>query len=215
MMTLSLSVMKSESAACLKPCRCPVVFVAVTLTQHIYFDPTGLPQVWNSNAVKDEFMGQVVLSGSVKDSSDPQRLQLRKQGRQMADEMPGHIGLRIVTATQLTAIWPQRWPERGQNVLQRCVVNISWNSLDVWHHQSANTGRVSTCLLLLDVRACEQKCTLIAPWWIICKVERWTDWMSISVILIQMFNLWSILYSFLKHFCVTYEIFLYRRFTSC
>lgn len=81
-----------------------MVFVSVTLTQHIYFDLTGLPQVWNSNAVKDEFMGQVVLSGSVKDSSDPQRLQLRKRGQQMADEMPGHIGLRIVTATQLTAI---------------------------------------------------------------------------------------------------------------
>ncbi|XP_074528860.1 calpain-5-like [Halichoeres trimaculatus] len=61
-------------------------------------------QVWNSNAVKDEFMGQVVLSGSVKDSTDPQRLQLRKRGRQMADEMPGYISLRIVTATQLTAM---------------------------------------------------------------------------------------------------------------
>lgn len=64
-----------------------------------------LPQVWNSNAVKDEFMGQVVLSGAAKDSSDPQKLQLRKGGRQAADDMPGNISLRIVTATQLTAIW--------------------------------------------------------------------------------------------------------------
>lgn len=57
-------------------------------------------QVWNSNAVKDEFMGQVVLSGSVNDPTEPQRLQLRDQGRQM----PGIIGLRIVTSVQLTAI---------------------------------------------------------------------------------------------------------------
>ncbi|XP_035522893.1 calpain-5-like [Morone saxatilis] len=61
-------------------------------------------QVWNSNAVKDEFMGQVVLSGSEKDTTDPQKLKLRKQGQQMADEMPGNIGLRIVTSTQLTAM---------------------------------------------------------------------------------------------------------------
>ncbi|KAG7516773.1 calpain-5-like [Solea senegalensis] len=61
-------------------------------------------EVWNSNAVKDEFMGQVMLSGSVKDPAEPQRLQLRKRGRQMADEMPGAISLRIVTSTQLTAM---------------------------------------------------------------------------------------------------------------
>ncbi|XP_037605136.1 calpain-5-like [Sebastes umbrosus] len=61
-------------------------------------------EVWNSNAVKDEFMGQVVLSGSVKDPDGPQRLQLRKGGRHMADEMPGNITLRIVTSTQLTAM---------------------------------------------------------------------------------------------------------------
>lgn len=49
-------------------------------------------------------MGQVVLSGLAQDSDQPQRLQLRKGGHQMADEMPGLIGLRIVTSTQLTAI---------------------------------------------------------------------------------------------------------------
>ncbi|XP_016897263.1 calpain-5 [Cynoglossus semilaevis] len=57
-------------------------------------------EVWNSNAVKDEFMGQVILSGSVNDTSNPQRLQLRKSGRQRGDE----ISLRVVTSTQLTAI---------------------------------------------------------------------------------------------------------------
>jgi hypothetical protein len=60
------------------------------------------PQVWNSNAVKDQFLGQVVLTGSVKDSTTPQRLQLRKSGRAMADEMPGSITLCIVTSTELT-----------------------------------------------------------------------------------------------------------------
>lgn len=65
---------------------------------------TPFAQIWNSNAVKDQFMGQVVLSGSVKDTTEPQRLQLRKQGQQMADEMPGVISLRIVTSTQLTAM---------------------------------------------------------------------------------------------------------------
>ncbi|XP_077402369.1 calpain-5-like [Vanacampus margaritifer] len=61
-------------------------------------------QIWNSNAVQDQFMGQVVLSGSAKDTADPQRLGLRKQGRNMADEMPGSVSLRIITSTQLTAI---------------------------------------------------------------------------------------------------------------
>lgn len=61
-------------------------------------------QIWNSNAVKDQFMGQVMLSGSVKDSTEAQVMRLRKQGSQSADEMPGFINLRIVTATQLTAI---------------------------------------------------------------------------------------------------------------
>ncbi|XP_036380167.1 calpain-5-like [Megalops cyprinoides] len=59
-------------------------------------------QVWNSNAVQDQFMGQVVLAASLKDSSDPQILQLRKRGQEMADEMPGTISLRVVTTSQLT-----------------------------------------------------------------------------------------------------------------
>lgn len=70
----------------------------------MYLKLPVLPQVWNSNAVKDEFMGQVVLPGSATDPTDPQRLQLRKQGEQKAEAMPGTISLRIVTSTQLTAI---------------------------------------------------------------------------------------------------------------
>ncbi|XP_041863849.1 calpain-5-like [Melanotaenia boesemani] len=61
-------------------------------------------EVWNSNAVKDEFMGQVVLPARATDTTDPQTLQLKKSARQMADEMAGRISLRVVTATQLTAM---------------------------------------------------------------------------------------------------------------
>ncbi|XP_068186420.1 calpain-5-like isoform X2 [Antennarius striatus] len=61
-------------------------------------------EVWNSNAVKDEFMGQVVLTGSANDTPNPQRIQLRKRGRHMADEMPGSIVVKVVTSTQLTSI---------------------------------------------------------------------------------------------------------------
>ncbi|XP_029028683.1 calpain-5-like [Betta splendens] len=60
-------------------------------------------EIWNSNAVQDEFMGQVVLPGSVNDTSSPQRLQLRKRG-QAGGDMPGTISLKIVTSTQLTAM---------------------------------------------------------------------------------------------------------------
>lgn len=61
-------------------------------------------QIWNSNSVKDQFMGQVMLTGSVKDSKEAQVMRLRKQGSQSADEMPGFISLKIVTETHLTAI---------------------------------------------------------------------------------------------------------------
>ncbi|XP_051512776.1 calpain-5-like [Myxocyprinus asiaticus] len=61
-------------------------------------------QVWNSNAVKDQFMGQVVLTASLQDSSDPQKLQLRKRGRAMAEEMPGTISLRVITSRDLISM---------------------------------------------------------------------------------------------------------------
>ena len=61
-------------------------------------------QVWNSNSVKDQFMGQVVLTADLNDRSEPQKLQLRKRGSQAADEMPGTIALRVVSARDLTAM---------------------------------------------------------------------------------------------------------------
>ncbi|KAM4726367.1 calpain-5-like isoform 1-T2 [Anableps anableps] len=61
-------------------------------------------QVWNNNLGRDEFLGQVMLSGLPTDTTDPQQLQLKKKDSKMADDMPGNISLRIVTANQLTAL---------------------------------------------------------------------------------------------------------------
>ncbi|PWS22934.1 hypothetical protein DKP78_15790, partial [Enterococcus faecium] len=61
-------------------------------------------EVWNSNAVKDQFMGQVVLTADLNDKSGPQKLQLRKRGSQAANEMPGTVTLRVVSARELTAM---------------------------------------------------------------------------------------------------------------
>lgn len=120
LVTLSLKLMKSVSAA-REATQTSAVTTTLTRQAHTFHLECS-SQVWNSNAVKDEFMGQVVLSGLAKDSSDPQRLQLRKRGRQMADEMPGQIGLRIVTSTQLTAIWLDWWP-RGRRFCLKSGVN--------------------------------------------------------------------------------------------
>lgn len=142
-------------------------------------------QVWNSNAVKDQFMGQVVLPGSVKDTTDPQKLQLRKQGRQMADEMPGSISLRIITSTQLTNIWPCQCPERELNCFQywtMCSCESTWHVPSSKHRNSSGLS----CFLPLFC-ACLYAITLSRlRWWQLCKVERWTghyigDWISILV----------------------------------
>ncbi|XP_006632721.1 calpain-5 [Lepisosteus oculatus] len=61
-------------------------------------------QIWNSNAIQDQFLGQVVLTASLKDPSQPQKLQLCKAGRQMAEEMPGKINLRVITTKELTDV---------------------------------------------------------------------------------------------------------------
>ncbi|XP_062844768.1 calpain-5-like isoform X2 [Trichomycterus rosablanca] len=61
-------------------------------------------QVWNSNAVKDQFMGLVELPASLKDSADPQKLKLSRGTGQTAGEMLGTVSLRVVTSRELTAI---------------------------------------------------------------------------------------------------------------
>lgn len=61
-------------------------------------------EVWNSNVVKDQFMGEVVIPGVVSDTRNPQKLALTKKGQQSGNEMSGSITLRVVTSTQLTDI---------------------------------------------------------------------------------------------------------------
>ncbi|KAM9440483.1 calpain-5-like isoform 2-T3 [Clarias gariepinus] len=61
-------------------------------------------QIWNRNAVKDEFMGQVVLPASLKDSAQPQKLKLRRGASETSEEMPGTISVRVVTSRELTAM---------------------------------------------------------------------------------------------------------------
>ncbi|MCJ8748362.1 hypothetical protein PDJAM_G00164000 [Pangasius djambal] len=61
-------------------------------------------QVWNSNDVKDQFMGQVVLPASLKDSADPQTLKLKRGTSETSEEMPGTISLRVVTSRELAAM---------------------------------------------------------------------------------------------------------------
>lgn len=163
LVTLSLKLMKSESAElCVRPRRRPQ-WQQRSCGKHTHFISTALPQVWNSNAVKDEFMGQVVLSGLAKDSSDPQRLQLRKRGRQMADEMPGQIGLRIITSTQLTAIWLDWWT-RGRRFRLKSDINKT----------PAKKKKKSTCFCFFFIAGCEPK-ILFGE---IFRVETWIDWMS-------------------------------------
>ncbi|XP_066515238.1 calpain-5-like isoform X2 [Hoplias malabaricus] len=59
-------------------------------------------QVWNSNPIKDQFMGQVVLPATLKDSADQQKIPLKRNGGQ--SETSGHISLRVVTFRELTAM---------------------------------------------------------------------------------------------------------------
>ncbi|KAG9346542.1 hypothetical protein JZ751_006853 [Albula glossodonta] len=58
--------------------------------------------VWNSCTVQDQFMGQVILTASLRDTAELQKLQLHKRGQEIAEEMPGTITLRVITSSHLT-----------------------------------------------------------------------------------------------------------------
>ncbi|KPP78698.1 calpain-5-like, partial [Scleropages formosus] len=60
-------------------------------------------EVWNSNALQDEFMGQVVLTASVQDSAERRNIRLQNRGQDAGDETPGTITLRVITSAQLTS----------------------------------------------------------------------------------------------------------------
>ncbi|KAI1898627.1 hypothetical protein AGOR_G00074330 [Albula goreensis] len=59
-------------------------------------------QVWNSCTVQDQFMGQVILTASLRDTAELQKVQLHKRGQEIAEEMPGTITLRVITSSHLT-----------------------------------------------------------------------------------------------------------------
>uniref|UniRef100_A0A8C9R1F8 Calpain-5-like n=2 Tax=Scleropages formosus TaxID=113540 RepID=A0A8C9R1F8_SCLFO len=61
-------------------------------------------EVWNSNALQDEFMGQVVLTASVQDSAERRNIRLQNRGQDAGDETPGTITLRVITSAQLTSM---------------------------------------------------------------------------------------------------------------
>uniref|UniRef100_A0A8D0L169 Calpain 6 n=1 Tax=Sphenodon punctatus TaxID=8508 RepID=A0A8D0L169_SPHPU len=61
-------------------------------------------QVWNSNVLCDQFLGQVLLAASPSDPTEQQTLQLRGRGGQAADEMPGHITVKVVSSDDLTEL---------------------------------------------------------------------------------------------------------------
>lgn len=58
-------------------------------------------QVWNSNVLCDQFLGQVLLAALPGDPREPQTLQLRGKGGRDADEMPGHITVKVVSSDDL------------------------------------------------------------------------------------------------------------------
>nr|XP_032622890.1 calpain-6 [Chelonoidis abingdonii] len=58
-------------------------------------------QVWNSNVLCDQFLGQVLLAAHPGDPREPQTLQLRGKGGREADEMPGNLTVKVVSSDDL------------------------------------------------------------------------------------------------------------------
>ncbi|XP_023700707.2 calpain-5-like [Paramormyrops kingsleyae] len=57
-------------------------------------------EVWNSNDIQDEFMGQVVLSNTNGEVDDQMKLQLSKKDQKAT----GIVSVRVITSTQLTSM---------------------------------------------------------------------------------------------------------------
>ncbi|KFP75629.1 Calpain-5, partial [Acanthisitta chloris] len=55
-------------------------------------------QVWNSNILCDQLLGQAVLAASPSDPGEQQTLQLRGRGGREAAEVPGHITIKVVSS---------------------------------------------------------------------------------------------------------------------
>ncbi|MEE6497073.1 hypothetical protein FKM82_002581 [Ascaphus truei] len=61
-------------------------------------------QVWDSNVLCDQFLGQVLLAASPGDTREVQSLQLHGRAGQEAAEMPGRINVKVVSSDDLVEL---------------------------------------------------------------------------------------------------------------
>ncbi|KAM8998051.1 calpain-6 isoform 1-T2 [Ara ararauna] len=81
---------------------------AIFDTQVIFYrkniDSPVIVQVWNSNILCDQFLGQAVLAASPSDPREEQTLQLRGRGRRAAAEVPGRITIKVFSSDDLVEL---------------------------------------------------------------------------------------------------------------
>ncbi|NXF59394.1 CAN6 protein, partial [Ciccaba nigrolineata] len=81
---------------------------AIFDTQVIFYrkniDSPIIVQVWNSNVLCDQFLGQAVLAASPSDPREEQTLQLRGRGSREAEEVPGHITVKVFSSDDLVEL---------------------------------------------------------------------------------------------------------------
>ncbi|KAM8799931.1 calpain-6 [Eudromia elegans] len=81
---------------------------AIFDTQVIFYrrniDSPIIVQVWNSNVLCDQFLGQALLAASPGDPSEEQTLQLRGRGSWEAAEVPGRITVKVFSSDDLVAL---------------------------------------------------------------------------------------------------------------
>ncbi|XP_075291847.1 calpain-6 isoform X2 [Opisthocomus hoazin] len=81
---------------------------AIFDTQVIFYrkniDSPIIIQVWNSNILCDQFLGQAVLAASPSDPREQQTLQLRGRGSREAAEVPGHITVKVFSSDDLVEL---------------------------------------------------------------------------------------------------------------
>ncbi|NXD07625.1 CAN5 protein, partial [Nothocercus nigrocapillus] len=81
---------------------------AVFDTQVIFYrkniDNPIIIQVWNSNVLCDQFLGQALLAASPGDPREEQTLQLRGRGSREAAEVPGRITVKVFSSDDLVAL---------------------------------------------------------------------------------------------------------------
>ncbi|NXB55266.1 CAN5 protein, partial [Struthidea cinerea] len=61
-------------------------------------------QVWNSNLLSDQFLGQAVLAASPGDPREQQTLRLRGRGGREAAEVPGRITVKVLSSDDLAEL---------------------------------------------------------------------------------------------------------------